>query len=73
MRRDGEGRARQPGLNPQTITTTTSGEAIIAEATTPVLVDYLAWRCRTGRCVPRPLHDHLDWWPAWTLEARWSA
>jgi hypothetical protein len=34
--------------------------------------DLLAWRCRHGLCVERPLHDHLDWWPAWALETRWS-
>jgi len=42
-------------------------------ATTAALADLLAWRCRHGRCVARPLHDRLDWWPAWAIERRRSA
>jgi hypothetical protein len=43
--------------------TRTSGVAIIRQ---PANVgDLLAWRCRAGRCVSRPQHDPMDWWPTW--------
>jgi hypothetical protein len=53
--------------------TATNGETIVADVPTTVPVDYLEWRCRTGRCVDRPLHDCMDWWPAWSLEGRWAS
>jgi len=73
---DGQGRRGTPpaaGLDTNNQITAANGPAIVADAPAPVLVDYLAWPCRHGRCVQRPLHDCMDWWPAWALESRWPA
>jgi hypothetical protein len=74
-RRNGGGRAprsERPGLDTTALPTLirTTATAMITEGR---VADLLAWRCRHGCCVDRPLHDYLDWWPAWALESRWSA
>jgi hypothetical protein len=72
---DGRGRAlrrERPGPNTTatpTLIRTTDGLSVADGR----VADLLAWRCRHGLCAGRPLHDRLDWWPAWTLESRWSA
>jgi hypothetical protein len=58
-----------PGHRPVVALTTTDTRRVARDRVT----DLLAWRCCRGRCVDRPLHDRMDWWPAWALEARWSA
>jgi hypothetical protein len=72
-RRKGGGRVlrrEQPGPNTTAASPKATGKLSVADGR---VADLLAWRCRHGCCVDRPLHDRLDWWPSWALEARWPA
>jgi hypothetical protein len=68
----GPRKRRGPAATPDPRTAATEPQFSPTVARLPI-ADLLAWRCRHGQCVQRPLHDRMDWWPAWAHEARWSA